>query len=1195
MPSPLAPSARAAALALSLLLLATTASPSRAAEQLWYGTFNNNWWNVGNWLGIAIPAPTDTVFFGHDFSILRSTVNLDANATVAGLHVDSHPPNNEYLFQRTNNSVLTINDEFIVSNTVSPNFVNLVTMSGFHLNAKTLRIQDFTRLNAQNNSQLVVTYFLSIGSEAELSMTSGTLEMGAGSLARVGGKLSIGQNTTLGNQTRIEVEEPTGLLSVTNGFNFNNASQVAVYNGGDVVGNGFIDIGNTGSSSVGIKGAGSTWTAAGTSDWGRTATGNATVRLEDGAQATLDNLRMGEVDASSLVTVTSGSHLTVNGAFSAGGGTADRVVRLNAGNPLLDGNENFVAFNGISTFNSKAVLDSNHHSTITFNQNATFNEGSRFERSFGSTLNIASGKKLIINGGVYEDATTGGQELSAGAGIEVRGAFARFNVADYFDIGAGSLLVELNGQVNSPSGATITDWGSAPFDVMTADIRTGGRVNIGDLRIADSGTATVTIASGGQLNPRHLTTGGKPGASANLFFDGGQATISGNANLGQGTVFTISDPVGDFSAQTGNVAIVGDLNLTGNAQLATVGVDPGLNIQGNLNTATGTQIQTGGNTFFGVGQSATLNGGAVSLFGTSKMNVTENLTLGVAGGGAGSLTINPGTRLNVGDLASAIVDNNYSYVEDSSANASSGGTIFVRNGATLTNSNSGFSVGENAGKSGRIVVSGAGSTVNDATTYLGWAGTGTVNVDAGGRFVSEGAQLGASGGAGVLTIAGAGSQMWSKRDLEIQGSASSIALSGGGSLAVGDAAGSIPNAIVIADSNPVDADSGGLLTIAGGSTVTTPGLVFLSRNTAHSGQLVVTGAGSTLTANTVFVAERGRGVARIEAGGKVIATDQFQVGSEVEGIGTAAITGAGSTLTANFLAVGLFSEGDMEIENGGKAVASAANIGQFAGSSGAILVRGADSRLEVANGLTVGNLGSGALNVQSGGVVTAANVTVNSLSSLNLSGSSVVQSNIDNSGLLSAFNSSVTGGVTLRTSSQMSFDNATIGSLTQHASDLLVNLRGASDFDNLIVTGAASLGGDVVVSLSPGFSPTLGAQFPILTASSITGIPTFDFSAAPLANGLTWNVALSPTSLSLVVASAGIPGDFNLNGLVDGADFLLWQRGGSPNPLSSSDLAIWKSNFGVSASATSTASAVPEPHAWLLSGAAGLALWRRRG
>src|SRR5690606_29107987 len=140
----------------------------------------------------------------------------------------------------------------------------------------------------------------------------------------------------------------------------------------------YIDIGNTGSSTVSIKGAGSTWTAGGTSDWGRTSTGNATVNLENGGQATLFNLRMGEVDGTSSVTVTEGAFLTVDGAFSAGGGTADRIVLLNAGNPALFGNENFVTFNGTSTFNNKAVLDSDLNSTISFNQNATFNEGSRF-------------------------------------------------------------------------------------------------------------------------------------------------------------------------------------------------------------------------------------------------------------------------------------------------------------------------------------------------------------------------------------------------------------------------------------------------------------------------------------------------------------------------------------------------------------------------------------------------------------------------------------------------------------------------------------------------------------------------------------------------------------------------------------------------------------------------------------------------
>ena len=58
-------------------------------------------------------------------------------------------------------------------------------------------------------------------------------------------------------------------------------------------------------------------------------------------------------------------------------------------------------------------------------------------------------------------------------------------------------------------------------------------------------------------------------------------------------------------------------------------------------------------------------------------------------------------------------------------------------------------------------------------------------------------------------------------------------------------------------------------------------------------------------------------------------------------------------------------------------------------------------------------------------------------------------------------------------------------------------------------------------------------------------------------------------------------GDFNDDGVVDGADFLVWQRGGSPNPLSAGDLETWKGAFGGPAIA-----AVPEPTAALLLGAA---------
>ena len=55
-----------------------------------------------------------------------------------------------------------------------------------------------------------------------------------------------------------------------------------------------------------------------------------------------------------------------------------------------------------------------------------------------------------------------------------------------------------------------------------------------------------------------------------------------------------------------------------------------------------------------------------------------------------------------------------------------------------------------------------------------------------------------------------------------------------------------------------------------------------------------------------------------------------------------------------------------------------------------------------------------------------------------------------------------------------------------------------------------------------------------------------------------------------------ITGDFDLDGDIDGADFLAWQRGESPNPFSQSDLAIWQTAFGNPGSLFQAA-AVPEP------------------
>jgi len=63
------------------------------------------------------------------------------------------------------------------------------------------------------------------------------------------------------------------------------------------------------------------------------------------------------------------------------------------------------------------------------------------------------------------------------------------------------------------------------------------------------------------------------------------------------------------------------------------------------------------------------------------------------------------------------------------------------------------------------------------------------------------------------------------------------------------------------------------------------------------------------------------------------------------------------------------------------------------------------------------------------------------------------------------------------------------------------------------------------------------------------------------------------------------PGDFTLDHRIDGADFLAWQRGDSPDALSSDDLLDWQTNYSFDANAPPAALSaipVPEPSSWAL-------------
>ena len=96
---------------------------------------------------------------------------------------------------------------------------------------------------------------------------------------------------------------------------------------------------------------------------------------------------------------------------------------------------------------------------------------------------------------------------------------------------------------------------------------------------------------------------------------------------------------------------------------------------------------------------------------------------------------------------------------------------------------------------------------------------------------------------------------------------------------------------------------------------------------------------------------------------------------------------------------------------------------------------------------------------------------------------------------------------------------------------------GGSQYDQVLSSGAFSLNGALNVSLINGFTPSAGQSFNILDWGSLAG--TFSSLNLPTLSGASWN-----TSQLYVngVLSVALPGDFNNDGTVDAADYVVWRK-----------------------------------------------------
>ena len=185
------------------------------------------------------------------------------------------------------------------------------------------------------------------------------------------------------------------------------------------------------------------------------------------------------------------------------------------------------------------------------------------------------------------------------------------------------------------------------------------------------------------------------------------------------------------------------------------------------------------------------------------------------------------------------------------------------------------------------------------------------------------------------------------------------------------------------------------------------------------------------------------------------------------------------------------------------------------------------------------------------------------------------------------------------------------GNYTQQAAGSMeIEIGGTTantQYDVVDISGFATLGGGLQLSLINGFMPTALQTFTVLFSSGITGafsnvgngqrIGVADGSGSFLVNygaGSTFD----PTQVTLSGFQAvALPGDYNHNGVVDAADYTVWRNslgrtgsglaadGNINGMIDAGDYTVWKSHFGTHAGSGADGSpnaVVPEPATFAL-------------
>lgn len=917
---------------------------------------------------------------------------------------------------------------------------------------------------------------------------------------------------------------------------------------------------NWNTDSTGGAGVISTWdNTSATFSAGSDATGDYTISVDgtqsvsgiifDSGSATLNDGILSLTGSPSTIQVDDSVVATINSELQGAGltKTGTGTLVLNGANSSFTGT--ITVSNGILAIPSggpATVLGSVGllGQTATAANNTVVNNGATVQIT--GTYNGAD--QFLIRG----DGFNGGGALrKVGAdetiylglkGVTLNGGSARITSAD-----AGGTLVFRSGNFgrNTTTGPpTLTFDGDG--DIRTTAVADGGNWNmaISTSRVVKEGSGTLTL--------------------------GGISSWTGGTTIKGGVVSFSADTTGSGSQQLGVIAT----DLTLNYDEDNIILDGGTLRSANTGT-----INTHNNRGMQIG----VNGGTVDVPNSAAITVwTSTIKATPDALSAGTATL---TKTGPGELR-------YNANATHTRNETDYTHLVVQQGL--------FRLGN----------------VTGANTELGFGGAPSVPTD--NAITLDGGAIGASFGVtlhdnrGITVAAGGGTINGSSGTLTMPAT-SATKLTGAGPLTI---TGNTGNGLIL--NAPLSDFSGdlivnGLFTMGANVSLNVESLSGnasgLGRITVASNQMLTFGSDDSSTSYNGRIAGAG-GFTKTGAGTFTIATENYT------NTGPTIINGG--VILLNDSLAGLGNSSTVTVDTGATFQMDAINdtIGALAGS-GTVSRTTGNLTLAAASGDTTfdGQItGTGTL-TKSGGAIQRLS-GANSFGDVTVSGGSLILNGANttgavavNSGTLGG-NGSVTGSIAVNSGGHLA-PGESAGKLTAAGATFaagsffdieLGGLTPITEHDQFALTGGATIdGGTLALSLINGFMPSLGNSFEILTATG--GVMknvdfTIDATNAPAPDGTAWQVNYGLDSVLLSLVEAGLPGDFNLDMVVDAADYVVWRKDpGSHGGPAGYDL--WRANFGNpsgSGSGLSDGGSVPEPAAGLLLvlAAGSLTGWRRR-